>query len=197
MTNNTVLSVGGETYDIPQIAIEPTITAEEVSEDLLQGREDAILTEEPALMIYPLRTGLPTQFVLSWVASVETDDDGRQVVIDAETGGVLETRSFVHSASYSRTGTVDGPVYPRNDHDTRVDSTFGNLTVEALRLDYGIIATDDTDSDGDYSLSWTSATANHKVISELEGQYVSEVIDHDNPELSHSSATFSTTLRYS
>ena len=192
--HNTVLSVGGDTYDgIPRIRTEPTISEEEIVETLLAGDKNASVFAGPELVIFPQVSDRSTSFQLAWVASVETEDDARRVVTDAHTGEVLDSRSLIVHASYSRTGTVDGPVYPRNDHDTRADSTFGDLRVEALRLDYGIMDTDETDSDGDYSLSWTSATANHRIISELEGQYVSEVIDHDNAEISHSSATFSTT----
>ena len=190
--HNTVLSVGGDTYQIPRLSVEPVITGNEAAESLLDGRENAVVSE-PELMIYPALAESPIRFVLSWVATVEAGSDASEVVIDANTGDILETKTLVAFASYSRTGTVDGPIYPRNDEDTREQRAFANLKVEALRLDYGVLDSDETDTSGDYSLSWTSATANHKVISELEGEYVSDVTDGDNSEISYSSATFSTT----
>lgn len=190
--HNTVLSVGGDVYDVPRLETTPRVTAEDVMQGVEKRRDGAVVVGEPRLMIYPSVGSSGIQFSLSWVVAVADEDiDHTEVVVDAMTGEELASRSLMAYASYSRTGTVDGPVYPRNDDDTRADSVFANLETDAFRLDYGIMDTDETDESGDYGLSWTSATANHRVLADLEGEYVSEVTDNDNTDISFESATFS------
>ncbi len=84
------------------------------------------------MMIYPQASDAEVTYRMGWVASVDNGADSREVVVDAFSGTTLATESLVAHASYSRNGTVDGSVYPRNDGDTRVVSAFEDLKVKAV-----------------------------------------------------------------
>ena len=171
--------------DEPDLEVDPTISSSQVVRDLLGDSEDAVIIDEPTLMIYPQVGDAAVTYKIGWVASVDDGENSREVVVDAFSGATLATERLVVHADYSRTGTVSGYIRPRNHFDTRSVEDFENLKVWAVNLVGQIMDTDETDSDGDYDLSWSGATATYLVGAELEGQYIESVSDEDNTDLDH------------
>ena len=225
--NNTVLSIGGDFYEVsgfssqgtvtdhaspvqrsdldiesagpigptgnvgndpdPDLQVSPTISKDQVIRDLLGDSEDAAIVAEPELVIFPQMDDNSITYKIGWFASVDDGIDSREVVVDAFSGTTLTTESLVAEASYSREGTVEGLIHPHHDTRRRQLEGFENLKVQAVNVSSGQrVDYDETDTDGDYSLSWTGATATYAVGAELEGEYVRSVtdVDRDN-DLDH------------
>ena len=180
----------GSVFDAPDLRVSPSISSSEVVADLLAGSADAEIIDHPQLMIYPDVSETGVAYKIGWVASVDDGSKSREVVIDAFNGRTLATESLV--TSYSRDGKVKGLIHPRHDFQARESRSIENLKVKAFNISGQTVTSDETSSSGRYSMSWSGATGQYNVGTELEGEYVKSVTDEDG-DLDHYGAFSSAT----
>lgn len=85
----------GTVNEASDLEVSPTVTSTQVIQELLGDSEEAVIIDDPTLMIFPDVGSTGITYRMGWVASVDDGGDSRKVVVDAFGGGTLATESLV------------------------------------------------------------------------------------------------------
>jgi len=144
---------------------------ESVEKDLQQ--KEGMLKDKfnDGLIIYPSVRNKNYQYVLCWKFKVLTENPPQLWVyyIDAKTGEVIQSQNIMRFDVCS--GYVSGQIYPLDETETPISVSFAHENVDILDTAGSVIASAETDLDGQYSIEYSAEEA-EQIQSFLRGPFV-------------------------
>ncbi len=177
--NWNVILMGSDSHPQINVSTTPLVSEDEAvvlaTERL--GSLDVIVDDHPALFIFPKETNNRIEYHLTWKLglSSEKPSKGMMYFIDAIDGKVVEEWSTILEADRKIYGKVQGNVKLKYYNEADVVRGFRHEKV-AVDDSVGEVKSGNTNTNGDYDLSWVGNSQDYWLRSYLDGPYV-KVLD--------------------
>ncbi len=185
-SNWNVILMGSDFHPHIDVSTTPVVSVDrtiDIAKERL-GSLDATVNDQPLLFVFPKESNGSIEYHLTRQLRLSSQKPSKSMIyfIDATDGTVVEEwKATSHVMKFY--GKVQGKVYLEHDTDPLVTKNFRHEEVEVWTIT-GKATSGNTNTTGDYNITWNGGYNSYWIKSWLEGPYV-EIFDDDGNENYH------------